>query len=265
MATAAAPTQVPGRARWARAARRRPALAVAALYAVLSLLMFLPGMVPGRTLSPSDYLWTSTPWETSRPAGVPILGSNREQTDSVKMFQPWLEETRRRLPDVPLWDPYIMGGRPLMANTQSAVFSPFSVPSYVLGVSGSLALLAALKVFLAALGTFAFARLLGLRVAAACFAGLVFGFGLWCVSWVSWTTMSVWALLPLVLALGEVVLRRPGPLPFVGLAMVVALQWFAGHPATSFQVLVPVVVLWAVRLGAARGPRARGRGRGAGR
>ena len=70
------------------------------------------------------------------------------------MFQPWLEETRRRLPDLPLWDPYIMGGRPLQANTQSAVFSPFSLPTYVLGLWSSLALVAALKVFLAALGTF---------------------------------------------------------------------------------------------------------------
>ena len=252
MATAAAPTQVPTRPRWLAPARRRPVLAVAALYAVLSLAMFLPGMVPGRTLSPSDYLWTSTPWAASRPEGVPILGSNREQTDAVKMFQPWLEETRRRLPDLPLWDPYIMGGRPLQANTQSAVFSPFSVPTYVLGLWSSLALVAALKVFLAALGTFFFARLLGMRLAAACFAGVVFGFSLWCVSWVSWTTMSVWACLPLVLALGEVLLRRPGPLPFAGLAVLIGLQWFGGHPATNFQVLVPVVVFWGVRLLLAR-------------
>ena len=37
-------------------------------------------------------------------------------------------------PDVPLWNAHVMGGRPFLANAQSAVFSPFTVPVYVLGL-----------------------------------------------------------------------------------------------------------------------------------
>src|ERR1019366_8156079 len=50
----------------------------------------------------------------------------------------------------PLWNPYIMGGRPFLANSESAVFSPFSVPAYVLPFWKSLAFIAALKLFVAA-------------------------------------------------------------------------------------------------------------------
>jgi len=36
--------------------------------------MFAPAFAPGRTLSVSDYLWTATPWDSTRPADVPVLG-----------------------------------------------------------------------------------------------------------------------------------------------------------------------------------------------
>jgi hypothetical protein len=214
--------------------------------------MFAPAFVPGRTLSVSDYLWTATPWDATRPADVPVLGSNREQTDSVFMFQPFLQHTRATLPDVPLWNSHIMGGRPFQANSQSAVFSPFSVPAYVLPFWRSLAWMAALHLFVAAFGAFLLARTFGMRQLGALMCGLVFGFSMWSVSWISWTTMSVWAWLPFLCLLSELCVRRPGPLPFAGLAAVVGLQFLGGHPSSSFQVLVAVAAFWAVRAVASR-------------
>jgi hypothetical protein len=235
---------MPGPISWVA---RRPTAVAAFIYLVLSLAMFAPGLAPGRTLSVSDYLWTATPWDSSRPADVPVLGSNREQTDSVFMFQPFLQHTRAELPDIPQWNPYIMGGRPFQANSQSAVLSPFSVPAYVLPFWDSLAWMAALHLFVAALGAFLLARVLGMRFLGALLCGLVFGFSLWSVSWVSWTTMSVWAWLPFLCLLSELCLRRPGPLPFAGLATVVGLQFLGGHPSSSFQVMVCVALFWLVR------------------
>jgi hypothetical protein len=209
--------------------------------------MFAPALAPGRVLSVSDYLWTATPWASTRPAGVPPLGSNREQTDSVLLFQPFLQHTRATLPDVPLWNSSIMGGRPFQANSESAVFSPFSVPAYVLPFWDSLAFMAALKLFVAAFGAFLAARAFGMRFSGALLCGLVFGFSLWSVSWVSWTTMSVWACLPWLCLLSELCVRRPGPLPFAGLATVVGVQFLGGHPSSSFQVVVAVALFWGVR------------------
>jgi membrane protein YfhO len=235
---------MPGPISWVA---RRPTLAAALLYAVLSLAMFAPGLAPGRTLSVSDYLWTATPWDSSRPADVPVLGSNREQTDSVFMFQPFLQHTRAELPSIPQWNPYIMGGRPFQANSQAAVFSPFSVPAYVLPFWDSLAWMAALHLFVAAFGAFLAARAFGLRVLGALLCGVVFGFSLWSVTWVSWTTMGVWAWLPWLCLLAELCVRRPGPLPVAGLAGVTGFQLLGGHPSSSFQITVAVAAFWGVR------------------
>jgi hypothetical protein len=233
--------------------RRHPAAAAALIYALLSLLMFAPGLLPGRTLSASDFLWTASPWQSSVPEGVPgPFGSNREQADSVQVFQPFLEKTRERLPDIPLWNPYVMAGRPYLANSQSAVFSPFNVPGYVLPLWRSLGFIAALKIFVAAFGMFLLARALAMRFGGALLAGLVFGFSMWMVTWVSWPTVSVWAFLPWICLMAEHLLRRPGPLPFAGLAGFVALQYFGGHPESCFHTLLMAVLYWAVRVVALR-------------
>ena len=84
-----------------------------------------------------------------------------------------------------------------------------------------------------------------MRFGGALMCGLVFGFSLWSVTWVSWTTMSVWALLPWLCLLAELCVRRPGPLPFAGLATATGLQFLGGHPSSSFQVMVAVGALLA--------------------
>lgn len=228
--------------------RRRPAVAAAIVYAVLALLLFCQALAPGRTLSASDYLWASGPWNTAVPAGVPSFGSNSDEADSAVLFQPALQSTRRRLPQVPLWNPYIMGGRPYLGDGQSAVFSMFNLPAYVLPFWRSLALIAALKLFVAAFGTYFLGRALGMRFAGALMAGVVFGLSLWMVTWVSWPTASVWAFLPWLCLLTERLVRRPGPLPVVGLAGIVAFQYLGGHPESSFDVLVCTSVFWVIRM-----------------
>src|SRR5918992_1860324 len=152
---------------------RRPTLTAAAVYALLALALVGHGLIPGRTLSASDYLWSGAPWQAAAPPGVTGLGSNYEQADAVLVFQPLAQWARGPLPDVPLWNPHIMGGRPYVANAQSALFSPFTWPMLVLPFWWSLGVVAALKLFTAALGTFLLARAIGMQPAGALLAGIV--------------------------------------------------------------------------------------------
>jgi hypothetical protein len=209
--------------------------------------MFGQGLLPGRTLSSSDYLWTATPWSATRAPDVPVPGSNFEQVDAPLQFHPPLVVTKRTLPHVPLWDSDTLSGRPFVADPQSGIFSPFSLPGYVLDLWTALGVIAVLKLFVAAFGTYLLGRELGMRQGGALLAGLVFGFSLWSVTWVAWPTMSVWAWLPWMWLLAERCLRRPGPLPAAGLALVVGLQFLGGHPSSSFQVLVVTAVLVLLR------------------
>lgn len=229
-------------------ARRRPALAAAAIYALLSVLMVGQGLLPGWTLSPSDSLWSATPWTESRPSDVPPLGSNFELADASEVFIPYARWTRERLPDVPLWNPHIMGGRPFVGNAQSAVFSPFSLPGYLLPFWDSLAIVAALKLFIAAFGAYMLGRVLGMRFGGALAAGLVYAFGTFFIVWLAWPLTSIFALVPWLLVMAELLVRRPGPLPAAGLAALVALQFFGGHPESSFHAMFALLVFFAFRL-----------------
>jgi hypothetical protein len=128
------------------------------------------------------------------------------------------------------------------------MFSPFSAPARAMPVSRALAWAAALKLFVAAFGMYLLARALRLRVAPSLLAGVTYGFGLFFVSWLAWPLSSVWAWLPWLLALAELTVRRPGVLPAAGLSVVVALQFFGGHPESNFHVLFAAVVFFALRL-----------------
>ena len=212
-------------------------LAAAGVYALLTLLLVGLGLLPGHTLSASDYLWSGAPWQAVAPPGVSGLGSNYEQADAVLVFQPFAEWARGPLPDVPLWNPHIMGGRPFVANAQSALFSPFTWPTLILPFWWSLGIAAGMKLFTAAMGTYLLSRALGARFAGALLAGIVFAFGLFFVVWLTWPLSSVWAWLPWLLLAVLGVVRRRGALPVAALALVVAAQFFGGHPESSFHVL----------------------------
>jgi hypothetical protein len=232
---------------------RRPALAAAAIYLLLSLAFVGQGLLPGRTLSNADMLWSGPPWTADPPAGVRYGGANFELADTTAVFLPFLEHAKRVFPDAPLWNSHVMAGRPFLANAQSAVLSPFMAPLYVLPLWKALAWMAALKLFVAAFGTYLLGRALGMRFGGALLAGVVFAFGTFFVAWLGWPLTNIFPLLPWVLLLTELVVRRPGPLPGAGLALLVGLTFLGGHPETTFHLLVATVVFFAFRVWLARG------------
>lgn len=234
-------------------AQRHPTRAAALFYALLAVALFGQALLGGRTLSSSDYLFATAPWESIRPDGVrPKAGANGELADAIAAFQPFFEHTRATLPDIPLWNSGVGLGRPFLANAQSAVFSPLSVPMYVLPFWWSLGLVAALKVWLAAFGTFLLGRRLGMRLAGALMAGLIYGFSLFFIAWLAWPLATVWAWMPLILLLTDSVITAPGRRSFALLALVVAAQFLGGHPESSFHVLATAVVFLGLRLAVLR-------------
>ena len=123
-----------------RLAARNPTALAAAIFAALSLVFVAPALIPGRTLSSTDYLYSQIPWSAAAPDGY-TAPSNTELYDPAFQFIPWLEYTRSELPgDDLLWNPHMAAGRPYLANMQSGVFSPVQppeLPAPVLVVAGA--------------------------------------------------------------------------------------------------------------------------------
>jgi membrane protein YfhO len=89
---------------------------------------------------------------------------NRILSDPAIEMQPWLFFNRDELfhGRLPVWNPYNSSGVPHLGNMQSAVFSPFSLPFYVLGFKAALLVSAFLKLF--SLGFFTWLFLRALRI-----------------------------------------------------------------------------------------------------
>lgn len=241
-----------GRLGWVR---RHPTTVALITYLVAACIFFSPGLLPGHTLSAADYLFSAAPWHAFAPAGLlhwgrhsSTVGSNPQLVDGITVFEPFLAYTRSVLPHIPLWDPYIMGGTPYLADMQSAIFSPFSLPAYLLPFWWSLGVIAVMKVVVAAMGVFLLGRRIGMRPGGAFLAGLVFAFGFFMIAWIPWPLTNVFPLIPWTLLATEAVVRRPGPLSMSGLAFVTALQLFGGHPESSMQLLFATVAWFLLRL-----------------
>jgi hypothetical protein len=165
--------------------------------------------------------------------------TNHVLHDPVSQMHPFLAFNRAELRAgrLPLWNPYNGHGAPHLANYQSAVFSPFSLPFYLLPWREALMVAAFAKLFLLGFLTWAFLRATGIGFWAALLGGTVFAFSGWAVVWLHWPHTAATVALPAMMLATERVLvtigaRRSAWL--AGLAVAVGLGLLAGHPETMF-------------------------------
>ena len=174
------------------------------------------------------------------------------------------EYTTRDLPDMPLWNPHIDGRAARSWPTRSRRSSrPSTCPPTCFGLWRALALDRGAE----AVGRRRSARSCSAARSAcasrgALLAGVVYGFSLWMVTWLSYPHTSVWALIPWLLVAADRVARRPDLPVGAALAAVVGVQFLCGHPESSFHALLATTVFFACAAPAHRGGPGGGRGRG---
>jgi hypothetical protein len=181
------------------------------------------------------------------PATNPVLH------DPVSQMHPFLAFNRNELRAgrLPLWNPYNGHGAPHLANYQSAVLSPFSLPFYLLPWRAALVTTAFAKLFLLAFLTWLFLRAARIGFWGAVLGGTVFAFSGWTVAWLQWPHSSATVALPAMMLATERALaatgrRRRGWL--AALATAVGLGMLAGHPETMLFALLLVGAYAIARL-----------------
>ena len=146
------------------------------LVLVATVVLFLsPALMTSRILWPGDLLTSFSPWSeepsTSTPGNILLM-------DSVEQLYPYYHFHRSEVLEgrLPLWNPYVLGGTPFLANSVSALFSPlrwllFGLPIYLYFEYAAL-----LKLLLAGSGIFFFCRRIGLPSDCSLLAGLCYLF-----------------------------------------------------------------------------------------
>ena len=192
-----------------------------------------------------DILTTIPPWNsaTAQPPRNALV------SDPVTQFVPWLTAVRGQWLSghLPLWNPDAFAGAPLLANDQSAVFSPFTAVALPFAPAHGYSLAMLLKLVVAGVGMGAFLRQLRVGYTAAIVAGIAYASSSFMVDWLGHPQSGVAALFPWAFACVELWLRTRRRAALVGLILAVALQFFAGHAQTTVHLALLLVFYAAVR------------------
>jgi len=134
------------------------------------------------------------------PNGIPY--KNFLITDPVRQQYPWrlLGVTMEKRGEMPLWNPYTMGGAPLAGTLQGALFYPLNIFLFIFPFSIGWSLLIVLQPLLAGLFLYFYLRNIKLSPLASLFGAVTFAFCGFSIAWLEWGTLghiSLW--LPLIL------------------------------------------------------------------
>ena len=152
---------------------------------------------------------------------------------------------------LPLWNPYVFCGIPLLGDGQTALFYPPNWLFFVLPPETALNLVVLLQFSIAGVGMFLFARRLGLSSAPATVAALAYMFGgSMTARVVHLSIMSGAALLPAIfLCLDRLLEADPGRTGrwYAATALAVAMQALAGHPQIPIYTALAAVLFAIAR------------------
>jgi len=228
------------RVRLPRTLVEHPTLSAALLFGLLVLVYLWPALVGGKVFSPDAVIYKLVPWQPYRPRDV-LSYENYLLADVPLIAHPWHLLTRQllRAGTFAGWNPYVQTGLPFGSSPQTGIFSPFSLPLWILPFGYSLGAAAALKLWAAALGAYLLVRELRLGFLPGLLAGVAFAFCSMNVVWLMFESVpAVVVMLPWMLWLVERLARGGGIHSAIGLAVVTAVALGGGHPGEQVHVLV---------------------------
>lgn len=169
-----------------------------------------------------------------------VAPRNPLTNDTVKLFLPWMEVAREELFHLraPLWNRYSFSGYPLLANGESAPFSPLFLATLFVSLPKQIVAMAGLKIFVALLFGYLFARRAGASEAASCFAAGAFAFSVFQTVFLYYSTTAVTAFLPAALYALLEAQEHGRRRDLVLVALVVAALLANGHPESVLHIAI---------------------------
>ncbi len=228
--------------------KHRELLIFFVVFLLITLVFFYKTILFGLIPFPGDLLVAEySPWKTYSYLGYnPGSYPNKAQYfDTIRQIYPWKTLTVSMIKngEIPLWNPYNFSGSPLLANYQSAVFYPFSAFYMFFSQIVAWTLLIFLQPFLAGIGTFLYARKLGLNAFSSFLSAFAFSFSLFMIVFLEYNTINhaiLW--LPFALFATENLLEKVRYTSVIMLIGSLVFSFLAGHLQLSALVFSFVVI-----------------------
>jgi len=212
---------------------KRFTLLIALFFVLTSLFFFRDAVFFGKTFAITD-LYRYLPWKHyTHQDEVRLNQHNNAGTDQVFTFYPRRMISHRiaKSARLPLWNPYMLGGMPFLADPHTALFYPLNLFYLIMPPGSAFLLVALIQLFLAGFFGFLFFREIGLHPGAAIFAGLVFMFNPFFITHlINPTNVDSGIWLPLMLFFFERYLKTQRFFYLVGLALAFCMSVLGGFP-----------------------------------
>ena len=203
-------------------------------------LLCFPGLLQGEVISADDHLGVHPGWADPE-APSPRVGNPHNSDPALQLMALQGAAARAyKQGHLPLWNPDLYGGAPLLADGQSMALHPATLLRAALPADLAQNLVALGVLLSTTLGGALLARRLQAGWAGATLAGLSLGLGPYTQVWLLHPHAAAFALLPWAL----LALEAAAP---VGLALAVAGIALAGHPGTLAHALLILGGWWLVR------------------
>ncbi|HEV7923102.1 MAG TPA: YfhO family protein [Thermoanaerobaculia bacterium] len=218
---------------------------IVGLCLVLAFLFVVRGVFTSGVPVPLDEIVRGYPY---RGVFGDVQSKNYLTNDTVKQILPWMQTVREDFAHgrAPLWNPYLFCGYPLLGNGQSAPFSPFFLLTLFVPLPKQLVAMAGVKLFVALLFGYLFAKREGVGDAAAMLASVVFAFAIFNNAFLYYPMTAVTLLLPAAAYATLLCLEQRRAAPVVLLALVIASLLAGGHPESVVHVVLGVLAVLAI-------------------
>lgn len=221
-------------------------------FALVALPFLLAGkaMLTGAVLAPIDIAYGAYPLKAlSAQVGIegvrsPILA------DVILQDIPWQMGVREALAEgrLPLWNPYVLAGQPLLAIQQHGALHPATLLGLLLPPPTGWTLEMALKILIALLAAYLFFRELELGEGISLFGAAAWAFSDYLVFHLGWQLQPAAAPFPLLL-LGLRRLARDPSAKSIGLTVAALLLIIsAGHPETVLHAVAGAGIFFVFQL-----------------
>lgn len=230
--------------------KRWPFLAILLVVFIFFWKVFLLGQapIPGDFIVGAYFPWLDYKW--GYQVGVPV--KNPITSDVVSIVYPLRSYAVDRLKTghLPLWNPFMFGGTPLLADFQVGVLSPTMIFYFLLPKIWAWTSQIMIQPILAAIFTYLLLRNFGLKKLESFFGGIFYAFSAFNIIWMEWNANALAAaFIPLLILLLDKFIRSDELQWGIFLSIGICLQIFAGYPQLVAYTIVALLIFTFFRRG----------------
>ncbi len=184
-----------------------------------------------------------SPWNSYKEYVGPV--KNEAMPDVIDQIYPWrhLAIEIWKTGQVPLWNPYSFSGTPLLANYQSAVFSPVNFLFIILPFIDAWRFAVLLQPLLAGLFMYLYIRSINLSKSGGIMSAISFMFCGFITTWMGYVTLGyAFLFLPLAFYAVEKYYQRAKIRFLFLLSASIPLSFFSGHFQISLYFLISLLI-----------------------